>query len=351
MDLGERDRFWANFLMALNTEPRPDRSITGASGVSHSLLGLGIDEKEKRLILISDDISARNAALMQIDVQFTLPNVRVIVARSIATDLSDVAKKLIAMAGGAEIDLGALVARHSQLPQSEQQQKMNAILSPILDPMFAPFRSMPMRALPYIQQIISQLGLLDWGTLFQEQGKAGRIRLDPLAETDVTALDRDFGICAVPLFQCVETDVEVVKSGTSVDDIAELLKRLGIYQYFFPAPDHAALGLVARGVKARTDITTQIQNLPKIGHPLGQSELTAGIRAVRDLLDALQDRGLAVEADVGFELTETGMTARATVKGRPREAAISKLLNFRRIGLSYDATGRVGVEVEREKDQ
>ena len=44
------------------------------------------------------------------------------------------------------------------------------------------------------------------------------------------------------------------------------------------------------------------------------------------MIDELQEKGLLVEGEAGFELTEAGQSVRGVVKFRPREGFISKLL-------------------------
>lgn len=101
----ENRGFWDNFLRAVETEPRPAPHIVGASGIDHSLLALGVDDARKRLVLISADHDARASAMMQTDVQSTLPGIHVVVARPIAIGLPIIAQRIIEMAGTSKISM------------------------------------------------------------------------------------------------------------------------------------------------------------------------------------------------------------------------------------------------------
>jgi hypothetical protein len=74
----EERHFWTSFANALGAELREGTQIEGASGLIHPLQALCIDEKTSRLILFSSESDPRVAALVQGDVQTTMPDVKVI---------------------------------------------------------------------------------------------------------------------------------------------------------------------------------------------------------------------------------------------------------------------------------
>jgi hypothetical protein len=53
--------FWHSFLRAVETEPKDVKSLSGASGLSHPLVTLGIDEKRRRVVLVSGESDPRAA--------------------------------------------------------------------------------------------------------------------------------------------------------------------------------------------------------------------------------------------------------------------------------------------------
>jgi hypothetical protein len=167
--------------------------------------------------------------------------------------------------------------------------------------------------------------LIDWASLVQSRFTT--IRLTDLLSLDSMDADRRYGVCPIPLYELTERDWEMFLSATAIEDIRERLKELDIYQYFFPAPDQIALGLADRTrTSTRNTITSAIQLASEIGHPLGAPELVSGPLVVTDIVERLQQSNLLVEGELGLEMTETGITARATVKFRPREGVLSKLL-------------------------
>ena len=128
-------------------------------------------------------------------------------------------------------------------------------------------------------------------------------------------------------------------SGNRIEDIQERLKALGLYQYFFPSPDQIALGVTDRTPATTLNtISSAIELSPALGHPLGPAELVSGPAAVSKVIEELQDQGLLVEGEYGFEVTEKGATARATVKFRPREGLVSKLIQ--RLNVKVDISAK-----------
>ena len=86
---------------------------------------LCVDDKRKRLILFSDESNPRVAALIQGDVQATVPDVNVIVARPTTIDLGALVRGFFENAAGASIsitDLTKLADSFNKLSQSEKDQ-------------------------------------------------------------------------------------------------------------------------------------------------------------------------------------------------------------------------------------
>jgi hypothetical protein len=200
--------------------------------------------------------------------------------------------------------------------------------------------------LPPLNQILSviqQAAMLDWGSLLtamqENSGRRPALSLTSVLNVDSMAIDRMHGVCPIPLYEFTEQDWEMLLSGARLDDLEERLKTLGIYQYFFPAPDQVALGLVDRDPTPATidTISAGIELTPSLGHPLGATELVRGPAGVRDVVEQLQDLGLLVEGEFGLEVTEAGTLARSTVRFRPREGVLSKLLQRLKVNVSISS--------------
>ncbi|MEH2509173.1 hypothetical protein V1291_000527 [Nitrobacteraceae bacterium AZCC 1564] len=85
---------WSAFSAAVGTELRPARTIRGFSGLDHPVQAISVDDKNKRVLIISAEQNARVAALMQGDVQATMTDVKVLVARPIVVDLGVISRQL-----------------------------------------------------------------------------------------------------------------------------------------------------------------------------------------------------------------------------------------------------------------
>jgi hypothetical protein len=165
---------------------------------------------------------------------------------------------------------------------------------------------------------------------------SGLLRLVPLekrASTFSTVIgisagaDALVGICGIPVHEFTETDAELVTKGEDLDGIRNLLKRLDTLQYFFPPPDQLALGLIDRAAPTADLLVAQLESSIERGHPFGQNELVPASGSLTALIDILQDRGYVIEGERTLEVTDAGKNIRETIKFKPRESLISKIIN------------------------
>ena len=80
-------------------------------------------------------------------------------------------------------------------------------------------------------------------------------------------------------------------------------------------------------MKAGSDIIRAVNEAAELGHPLGDSEIVPTITAVPEILEALKDIGYIAEGEHGIEVSPDGQTSRMTIKYRPREGLVAKLIN------------------------
>ncbi len=160
------------------------------------------------------------------------------------------------------------------------------------------------------------------------------IPLSNFLTVDSMEADRRVGICPIPLYEFSERDWDLFLTGADIEAIAERLKEMGIFQYFFPPGDQVALGLAERANVDAGLLATTIEAAPGIGHPLGTPEIIKDARKAAELIERLQDAGFLVEGELGMEATEKGSAARAIVKFRPRESFLTKLLQRLSLNLS-----------------
>jgi hypothetical protein len=81
---------------------------------------------------------------------------------------------------------------------------------------------------------------------------------------------------------------------------------------------------------------------PEIGHPYGDMEVVGNNVAIPDIIEMLQDRGLLVEGELGMEVGPTGKSIRQTVRFKPREGFISKLIS--RFSFKVDLKNVIGLK-------
>ena|SRR6185436_6517976 len=102
------------------------------------------------------------------------------------------------------------------------------------------------------------------------------------------------------------------------------------------------LGLVDRGSTSRKSVLDQLVLAPRIGHPQGQMELIPQDTTLPDVIDALQDRGLVVEGEIGLEVGLGGRQIRTSLKFKPREGLISKVIS--RFSFNIDLKNLIGLK-------
>ena len=224
-----------------------------------------------------------------------------------------------------------------------QEQKDDPEVTKKIKEWFNPFGStFENITFPVVNQILAafqQLALLDWQAITESAKQSPdslTIPLKNLLTMDSMAADRQHGICPLPLFEFTEKDWELFLLGKRIDDVEERLKALGIFQYFFPPPDQIALGFADRNPASIGTIASTIKLAPAMGHPLVAPELVNSRFDLVAVVEELADLGLLIEGECGFEVTEAGHKQRATVRFRPREGLISKLLQ--RFNVKIDAT-------------
>jgi len=327
------EHFWPQVLRAVGCEPKNLESIRGASGVPHRLIAAGVDETQRRLIVVSAEPDARSAALAQADLQAAMEDTRVLVARPILVSAQDFALELARITGRATITVKDL----ERLPQGSQEE-INVTLEPQIQPLMELMSGWirnasglkTFRFLEGVRQALDQLARIQWR---EEQGVPGA-DLTRLFGTNPEAEDLQLGICGFPLFAFSGTEMESVHGATDPGEVREILRRRNVLQFFFPPPDQVALGLVDRGAETSEVVEAEVSVAPNLGHPLGPNELVGTDVSLPDLIDALKELGLVAHGEISLEVTPDGRSVRQTIQFAPREGVVSKLVN--RININID---------------
>jgi hypothetical protein len=316
-------KFWENLLRAAQVRSIEPQALRGASGQYHDVIALGLDEIRKRVIVVSAEHDARSAALVQYDIQPALTGYQVLTLRPVALSIPKLAQAI-------QTVLGSAVLTEEIMKNFEDKELMESALNPTLSHLKPLWEQISLKALPQILEIIQQLAKikLESSDFKEQSGKAKfSIDLTDLVNYDPIADDRTFGICAIPLYDLGTDEVELIASASSPDDIVPILKKHHVYQYFFPSPDHLALGLIDRDIQRGEVVTKEINKAPLLGHPFGEMELIDGKCSPMDVIEALKEKQLIVEGEIGWELSEHGTKTRCSVKFKPKEGIISKLIN------------------------
>jgi hypothetical protein len=179
------------------------------------------------------------------------------------------------------------------------------------------------------QEVLHQVSLVEVD--FNETLPAGDsasntdVELGRLVALDPADMDRRQGVCPIPLYDFDQGEIDVFHAGNSIESAQEVLRRHQILQYFFPSPDHAALGLIAHGSPRSEVVETVVEKLPALGHPLSTNEIVDPATEMEQVLEALRDRGYVAEGEFGIELTPAGRTVRSSVQYKPRESIFAKI--------------------------
>ncbi|HUK99097.1 MAG TPA: hypothetical protein VLV46_15700 [Gaiellaceae bacterium] len=331
---------WKPLLRAVETEPQDVTSVRGASGLDHPVAAVGVDERRKRLVVVSSEPDARSAALAQADIQTALPNVHVVLARPVALNPADFAAAVQTTFGSATVGFAELNRLQFE---ANDQEAANKLLAPVLMPLLGPFIQAvgPLGFTSAISQALVQLSKVKSYSIPATDPAPGSpahefgLDVSALSDLDPQADDRALGICSLPLFAFQPDDLETLARGDS-NFARDLLRRHDALQYFFPSPDQLALGLLDRAPSASTEILQDIAAAPRLGHPFGEMDLVARGTPLDAVLDALQEKGLVVQGEL--ELTADGEVTRANVKFTPREGVVSKILN--RVTIKIDLSTR-----------
>ena len=154
---------------------------------------------------------------------------------------------------------------------------------------------------------------------------------------DSAEADRRLGVCPIPLYDFSEADYELLLSGKDIDELQAQLKALGIYQYFFPAPDQLLLGLADNRVTEDGSLVLAAEEAPTHGHLLGAPELFQDNATLLETLEELKGAGYVADAEFGVEITDKGRAVRQNIKIRPRESLISKIAKIISVKLDISA--------------
>lgn len=316
------DAFWRSLLNAAGTNPLSEKRLKGLSGYEHELVSVGHDERRGRLVVVSSEHSARVAALVQSDIQAAMPKLQVLTLRPILASVPRLAQAVQAVFGSPLLTQQGL---NSLQGDSDLATDLVGSISK-----GAPYaiQNLGMQMVPQILDLIQQLASLrlEINDVQGSEDKEFTVDFSKLIDVDLASEDRSLGICALPIYDMNDTELESVAIG-SADSAINFLRQHDVFQYFFPAPDEVAMGLVDRGISSIPSLSHEVDRLPSLGHPHGEMTYVDSATPVGELVESLQSQKLLVEGEYGLELSDSGRTERISLKFKPKEGPISKLVN------------------------
>lgn len=336
-------------------EPREVATLAGRSGQTHQFNALGVDEKKRRLLVFSGELDPRMAAMVHSDVAANIGGYRLITVRPLTFDIQQLASLIGQVTGTEQFDSKEILSSFQEWSKSEPwtavrpakdfdgmsakdilsivQLSLGAAAS-ILMPFLRAATLSGLSPTEQIMLMVRQLSLLDWRSFVNASKSSGVFDLSHFTELDSLKWDREFGLCPFPLYELHEHDWETISSAKDIERIRERLTEMGVTQYFSPPKDHATLAVIDRGIQHPKDIEGALQTLPELGHPIASNEFLENSTDLIDIIAQLQQSGLTVEGDAGVTISEKGREFRASVKFRPREGAISKVLNILKVNVN-----------------
>ncbi len=323
----DKSEFWNNIILATEAEPRDVTSLCGASGFSHPITALGVDEKRRRVVVISGESDARTTALAQSDIQAAIPSTKVVIARPAPLNLSIAAQLFSQTLGTTKI--GSEHFEWMNANEAAFKEKISDSLTKASNfcakSIFGEDAAMRLNVLAFAKELIQQLALLEMDLKPGADGKEVTFDVSKLQMLDPVEADRNMGVCSIPLYNFTEDEAETLKSKLDVEYTKALLEEHDILQYFFPPADQLALGLVEHNKYPLDYLIDNIKKVPSEGHPFGNQEILDQNLQLESLIQELIELGLLVEGDIGVEITEEGIITRNNIKFKPREALLTKL--------------------------
>lgn len=340
MDEDKKANFWKSLLRAVETEPRNVELLKGTTGLSYPIIALGVEDSRRRLVIISGESDARSAAIAHADIQATMPGTKVIMVRPVAINLAIFAELLAEIIGTKKIgnQEWEWLFEHSKDIKNAAENLGEDLRRKSENYDFIKTNIASVNWASVFKNIVNQIFLVKarLEKTRSVKDKNGNIHdkhmpnldLSPLINNDPTEEDRNLGVCPIPLYSFSENQAEIFHSGSDIEQIREILRLQDVFQYFFPPPDHLALGLIEKTTIIENELLHQLKFVPVLGHPFGKHEIISEDVSIVDLIDSLKSEDFMVEGETGVEITPKGKFIRASVKFKPREGFLKKLSNI-----------------------
>ncbi|MCW2119045.1 hypothetical protein [Flavobacterium sp. 7A] len=321
--------FWTGFFNALDFDVKNVEELQGASGIRHKILCAGVDESKKRLVIVQDEHDARILSMVQADVQANIKNYNVLMVRPVSINLG-IAFSSVGLLLGTNKFTNEDLADFSQKDDENNigqlgKEKLEKIINTV-SPQIEIIQKTKPNLVSVFQEIVHQLSHLKFLQNIEENTNFS-LDFHEILTFNPVVYDNNLGICPIPLYLFSIDEAESFFKIKNIEFNKMILKKHGIYQFFYPPIDSLALGLIDNNSYDSKDLLTQIDKIPSYGHPFGENELTE-IKQLNHVVDALKEKGLVVEGEFSLGITENGIDKRMLVKFSPRESIFKRLANI-----------------------
>lgn len=267
--------------------------------------------------------------MVQADVQARMHNYNILMVRPISINLSTAFQGVGLLMGNnifTKKDLDELAVKDEKNEiAKEGKEKLENLLNFVAPQVEIIQRTKP-NLVSVFQEIISQLSHLRFLQDIEENNNFA-IDFQEILTYNPVVYDNNLGICSIPLFLFSVDEVESFLKRKNQEVTRNILKRHGIYQFFYPPVDALALGFIEKEIHMKEDLIKKIENVPTYGHPFGENELIDA-KKLNHVVDALKEKGLVVEGEFSLGITEVGKEKRMIVKFSPRESIFKRLSNI-----------------------
>ena len=319
--------FWKGFFESINCEYKDVTEIKGASGINHKIIGLGVDENLKRVIISQNEQDARILAMAQADIQARMKGYNVLMIRPLPINLSKAFFQFSMLFGKSSINSNDLKPKLDEngkkVLNGDFQNKFEHIIKEV-SPQFDIIGRTNLNMVPIFKELVQQLSNLKFVQELGGENDDFNIDFQELVTFNPIVYDTNVGVCPIPLYDFSMEETELFITNKNPEENLKILEKHNIKQFFYPPIDSLALGLIENEKNTEPELVKKLKEVPNIGHPFGNNEII-DVNKVNEIVDALKDKNLIVEGEFDLGITENGKEKRMKIKFTPRESIFKRI--------------------------
>lgn len=329
--------FWNGFYKTLNCEYKEVSEIKGLSGIVHQVNSMGINHDEKRIIISQNEQDARILAMAQTDIAGRLKDYNVLMVRPVPINLSKTFTHISLLLGSNIMSLKDLSEGNKDGSDDDIVNKNKEQIESIfkgISPQIEIIQKTSLNLVPIFKELVHQLSHLKFIQDLEDKDQF-EVDFGQILGFNPLVFDNAAGVCPLPFYNFTLDEAESFLKPKNIEENIQILKKHNIYQFFYPPADSLALGLIESKPDKESNIIKTVSEVPLIGHPFGENEIIDANK-IDDIVEALKDKGLAVEGEIGMTITKEGVERRAIVKFSPRESIFKRISNMISIKVDFN---------------